>query len=122
MNMLLVYSANSMKVTNHGVEPSLMDMMSATREFFRQPIGEKQRYTDLVDGERFEDHLEGYGSEQLTSEDQTSLDWSDRLHLKVEPQGERSLHLWPESLRSNNQSSQSCDHIIIFRIFCIKHS
>ncbi|XP_047090108.1 protein SRG1-like [Lolium rigidum] len=74
-------------------------MMSASREFFRQPIDEKRRYTDLVDGERFEDHLEGYGSEQLTSKDQTSLDWSDRLYLKVEPQGERSLRLWPESFR-----------------------
>jgi hypothetical protein len=57
------------QVTNHGVEASLMDaVMDASREFFRQPLEEKQRHTNLVDGEHFQ--LEGYGNDRVVSEDQ----------------------------------------------------
>ncbi|KAM3208042.1 hypothetical protein ACQJBY_063005 [Aegilops geniculata] len=80
-------------VTNHGVDTSVMDgMMVASREFFRQPPEEKQRYTNLIGGKRFQ--LKGYGTDQLSSAEQI-LDWSDRLYLKVEPEDERSLPLWP---------------------------
>ncbi|CAL5044262.1 unnamed protein product [Urochloa decumbens] len=84
-------------VTNHGIEASLMDaVMEASREFFRQPLEEKQKHTNLVDGEHFQ--LEGYGNDRVASEDQV-LDWCDRLYLKVEPQEERNLALWPTCLR-----------------------
>ncbi|CAM0958819.1 unnamed protein product [Alopecurus aequalis] len=87
-------------VTNHGIETSVMDgMMNVSREFFRKPAEEKQKYTSLRDGERF--RLEGYRSELLKSDGQ-ALDWSNRLSLQVEPEEERNLHLWPdhpESLR-----------------------
>lgn len=73
------------------------DMMNATREFFRQPTEEKRRYTNLIDGKHFQ--LEGYGNEQVKSEDQI-LDWSDRLYLKVEPEDERNLPVWPENPKS----------------------
>lgn len=87
-------------VTDHGVEPSVMDAMwSAAREFFRQPIEEKKKYADLVDGKPYEDYHEGYETEQLQSHEKTSLMCVDRLLLKVEPQDQRKLHLWPESLR-----------------------
>ncbi|CAL5037108.1 unnamed protein product [Urochloa decumbens] len=84
-------------VTNHGIEASLMDaVMEASREFFRQPLEEKRKHTNLVDGEHFQ--LEGYGNDRVASEDQV-LDWCDRLYLKVEPQEERNLALWPTCLR-----------------------
>ncbi|CAM0879337.1 unnamed protein product [Alopecurus aequalis] len=88
-------------VTGHGVEPSLMDAMwNASRVFFRQPVEEKKKYTDdLADGEHYEDYHQGYGTKQVQSQDETSLEWSDRLLLQVEPQDQRKLHLWPESLR-----------------------
>ncbi|RLN13080.1 codeine O-demethylase-like [Panicum miliaceum] len=55
--------------TDHGIEASLMDaLIAASREFFRKPFEEKQ--------------------DQI-------LDWSDRLHLRVEPEDERNLDRWP---------------------------
>ncbi|RCV20427.1 hypothetical protein SETIT_4G054800v2 [Setaria italica] len=84
-------------VANHGIEASLMDaVMEASREFFRQPLEEKQKHTNMVDGLHFQ--LEGYGNDRVASEDQV-LDWCDRLYLKVEPQDERNLALWPARLR-----------------------
>ncbi|VAI83282.1 unnamed protein product [Triticum turgidum subsp. durum] len=78
-------------MTNHGVDTAVMDgMMAASREFFRRPPEEKQRYTNLIDGQRFQ--LEGYGTDQVSSADQI-LDWSDRLFLKVEPVDERNFAL-----------------------------
>ncbi|XP_044400701.1 protein SRG1 [Triticum aestivum] len=85
-------------ITNHGIEASLMDaMMNASKEFFGQPTEEKQKYNNIIDGKRF--RLEGYRSELLQSEGQT-LDWSCRLSLQVEPEGERSFHLWPKYPKS----------------------
>ncbi|KAF8733031.1 hypothetical protein HU200_015389 [Digitaria exilis] len=83
-------------VANHGIEVSLMDAVTeASREFFRQPLVEKQRYTNMVGG-NFQ--LEGYGNDRVATEEQV-LDWSDRHYLKVEPQDERNLALWPPCLR-----------------------
>ncbi|WVZ82274.1 hypothetical protein U9M48_029557 [Paspalum notatum var. saurae] len=80
-------------VTDHGVEASLMDaVMAASREFFREPLEEKQAYSNLVKGRQWQ--LEGYGNDPVKTQDQI-LDWSDRLHLRVEPEDERSLELWP---------------------------
>lgn len=84
---------DALQVTNHGIEAALMDeMMDAPREFFRLPLEEKRRYTNLIDGERFQ--VEGYGNDRVGSHDQI-LDWCDRLYLKVEPEDERNLALWP---------------------------
>jgi len=80
-------------VSNHGVDAAVMDgMRAASREFFRQPLGEKQRYTNLVAGERFQ--FEGYGNDRVNSPDQI-LDWTDRVYLKVEPEDERCMAIWP---------------------------
>lgn len=80
-------------VTNHGLEASLMDaVMNASRGFFRQPIEEKQKYSNLIDGKHFQ--VEGYGNDRVMTQDQI-LDWSDRLHLRVEPEDERNLAYWP---------------------------
>ncbi|XP_037456605.1 probable 2-oxoglutarate-dependent dioxygenase ANS isoform X4 [Triticum dicoccoides] len=88
--------------TNHGIEESLMDaMMSASRDFFRQPSEEKQKYSNLIDGKHFQ--MEGYGNDKVVTRDQ-GLSWNDRLHLRVEPEDERNFSKWPthpESFRSH---------------------
>ncbi|KAL6898016.1 hypothetical protein ACP4OV_006612 [Aristida adscensionis] len=85
-------------VANHGVEASLMDAMrGAAREFFRRPVEEKLKYSNLVDGWRFQ--LQGYGNDRVGSEEQV-LDWSDRLYLKVEPHDQRDFALWPTNPKS----------------------
>ncbi|KAM0882741.1 hypothetical protein ACQ4PT_032113 [Festuca glaucescens] len=38
--------------------------------------------------------FEGYGNDRVRSPDQI-LDWTDRVYLKVEPEDERSIALWP---------------------------
>lgn len=81
-------------VTNHGIETSLMDgVMDASREFFRQPLEEKQKYSNLIDGKRFQ--VEGYGNDRVATERQI-LNWNDRLHLKVAPEDERNYTHWPK--------------------------
>lgn len=84
----------AMQATNHGIDASLMeDLMEASREFFHQPLQERQKYSNLREGTRFQ--LEGYGSDPVVAQDHI-LDWNDRLQLKVEPEDERSLAQWPE--------------------------
>lgn len=81
------------QVSNHGMEASLMDsVMTASRDFFRLPLEEKRKYSNLIDGKHFQ--IEGYGNDQVKTPNQR-LDWSDRLHLKVEPEDERNLDHWP---------------------------
>ena len=89
------------QLTNHGVEASLMDsVMNLSREFFNQPIERKQKFSNLIDGKNFQ--IQGYGTDRVVTQDQI-LDWSDRLHLRVEPKEEQDLAFWPdhpESFRS----------------------
>ncbi|EMS45574.1 hypothetical protein TRIUR3_24683 [Triticum urartu] len=67
-------------LSNHGVETSLMDgTMIASREFFKRPLEDKKRYTNLIGGEQFQ--FEGYGNDRVRSPDQI-LDWPDCLYLK----------------------------------------
>ncbi|VAI32803.1 unnamed protein product [Triticum turgidum subsp. durum] len=90
--------------TNHGIEDSLMDaMISASREFFRQPSEEKQKCNNLVDGNGKHYQVEGYGSDKVVSEDQ-GLNWNDRLHLRVEPEDERNFAKWPSHPESFSQA------------------
>ncbi|CAL5036700.1 unnamed protein product [Urochloa decumbens] len=80
-------------ITNHGVEASLMDaIISASREFFGQPLEHKQEYSNLIEGKQWQ--LEGYGNDPVKRKDKV-LDWSDRVHLKVEPEDERNIARWP---------------------------
>lgn len=88
-------------VANHEIETSLMDdLINMSRDFFRQPLQEKQKYSNIIGGKH--PQVEGYGNDPVKFEDQI-LDWCDRLHLRVEPEDERNLNLWPkhpESFRS----------------------
>ncbi|CAN6208494.1 unnamed protein product [Urochloa humidicola] len=100
-------------VTGHGIDASLMDGLIAwSREFFRKPLEEKQAYSNLVGGKQWQ--LEGYGNDPVKTQDQI-LDWSDRLHLRVEPEDERNLDRWPghpESFRGLlHEYTASCKRV-----------
>ena len=66
--------------------------MKVTREFYKLPLEEKQKYSNFVDGKEF--RMEGYGNDMVISEKQT-LDWCDRFYLLVEPESRRIYTLWP---------------------------
>ncbi|XP_073361077.1 codeine O-demethylase-like isoform X2 [Aegilops tauschii subsp. strangulata] len=86
------------QVSNHGMETSMLDsVMTATREFFHLPLEEKKKCSNLIDGKHFQ--VEGYGNDQVKTQDQI-LDWSDRLHLRIEPEGGRNLAHWPTHPKS----------------------
>ncbi|KAF7099757.1 hypothetical protein CFC21_101352 [Triticum aestivum] len=86
------------QVSNHGMEASMMDsVMTASREFFHLSLEEKKKCSNLIDGKYFQ--VEGYGNDQVRTQDQR-LDWSDRLHLRVEPEGGRNLVHWPTHPKS----------------------
>ncbi|KAF7086743.1 hypothetical protein CFC21_090002 [Triticum aestivum] len=77
----------------HGMEPSfLAEVMKAAREFFKLPLEEKQKYSNIVDGKKMSS--DGYGNDMVVVENQV-LDWNDRLSLLVEPASERAYALWP---------------------------
>jgi isopenicillin N synthase-like dioxygenase len=87
-------------VTNHGIEDSLLDaMMSVSRDFFGQPLEEKLKCSNLVDGHPIDE--EGYANDRVQTQQQIKnpnpqfLDWNDRLRLKVEPEDDRNFALWP---------------------------
>ena len=66
--------------------------MKVTREFYKLPLEEKQKYSNFVDGKEF--RMEGYGSDMVISEKQI-VDWCDRFYLVVEPESQRIYTLWP---------------------------
>jgi hypothetical protein len=75
------------------MEPSFLgEVMKVTREFYKLPLEEKQKYSNFVDGKEF--RMEGYGSDMVISEKQI-LDWCDRFYLVVEPESQRIYTLWP---------------------------
>ncbi|KAM3223890.1 hypothetical protein ACQJBY_057347 [Aegilops geniculata] len=77
----------------HGMEPSfLAEVMKAMREFFKLPLEEKQKYSNIVDGKKM--NSDGYGNDMVVVENQV-LDWNDRLSLLVEPESERAYAVWP---------------------------
>jgi isopenicillin N synthase-like dioxygenase len=60
-----------------------------SKEFFDLPKEEKQKYAREPNG------IEGYGNDVIFSENQ-KLDWTDRVYLKVNPEDQRNLKLWPQ--------------------------
>ncbi|KAJ0984785.1 hypothetical protein J5N97_003141 [Dioscorea zingiberensis] len=80
------------QVIDHGLPSSFLDeVRDIARTFFKLPIEEKQKYSNLIDGEF---KYEGYGNDNIIAEGQI-LDWTDRLYLLVQPEDERKLELWP---------------------------
>nr|CAB3466818.1 unnamed protein product [Digitaria exilis] len=77
----------------HRIEPEILTkMMQVTRGFFNLPLEEKQKYSNVVNGNEF--RFEGYGNDMVVSEDQI-MDWNDRLYLIVEPESLINHSLWP---------------------------
>ncbi|XP_044953009.1 protein SRG1-like [Hordeum vulgare subsp. vulgare] len=77
----------------HGMEPGfLAEAMKVMREFFKLPLEEKRKYSNIVDGKKMS--WDGYGNDLVVVENQV-LDWNDRLSLLVEPESERAYALWP---------------------------
>ncbi|CAM0913066.1 unnamed protein product [Alopecurus aequalis] len=77
----------------HGMEPGFLgEVMKVSRDFFKLPLDEKQKYSNLVNGN--EVRMEGYGNDMVVSEKQI-LDWNDRLYIIVEPESRRIYSLWP---------------------------
>ncbi|XP_030479658.1 jasmonate-induced oxygenase 2 [Cannabis sativa] len=77
------------QLVNHGVSPELMKQARNTwREFFGQPVEEKQRYANSPST------YEGYGS-RLGVEKGATLDWSDYFFLNLLPQSIRNPDKWP---------------------------
>lgn len=79
------------QATGHGIPISDIDRVrNIARQFFQLPVEQKKKCfrRSAKDGE-------GYGGDVIVSEKQV-LDWSDRLVLKLLPEDERRLELWPE--------------------------
>ncbi|CAL5360871.1 unnamed protein product [Camellia sinensis] len=75
----------------HGIPDSFLDKVrDVAKQFFSLPVEEKKKYS------RAEKDGEGHGGDLIVSHKQV-LDWSDRLALKVLPEDQRRLNLWPES-------------------------
>ncbi|KAM0858510.1 hypothetical protein ACQ4PT_047789 [Festuca glaucescens] len=86
-------SSSTDEAVGHGMEPGFLgEVMKVTREFFKLPLQEKQKYSNLVNGN--EVRIEGYGNDMVVLEKQI-LDWCDRLYIIVEPESRRIDSLWP---------------------------
>ncbi|KAL6641632.1 hypothetical protein ACP70R_019813 [Stipagrostis hirtigluma subsp. patula] len=80
-------------VTGHGMPEALLDdMLSSSMELFHLPPEEKVKYSNVINGEKFQN--EGYGVDRIDTDEQI-LDWCDRLYIQVQPEEERKLELWP---------------------------
>ncbi|KAL6898018.1 hypothetical protein ACP4OV_006614 [Aristida adscensionis] len=81
-------------VTNHGVEASLMDRRDGRiTGVFPAATGGQAEVQQPGRGEGLQ--VEGYGSDPVATKEEI-LNWSDRLHLNVEPEDDRDLTQWPE--------------------------
>ncbi|KAL0415379.1 UNVERIFIED_CONTAM: Codeine O-demethylase [Sesamum latifolium] len=75
----------------HGIPSCFLDEVRGVgREFFEQPMEEKNKYAKTVT------EFQGYGADPLPEEGQ-SLDWSDRLFLELVPQDQRNYRFWPQN-------------------------
>ncbi|XWS73002.1 hypothetical protein CRYUN_Cryun02cG0088400 [Craigia yunnanensis] len=88
---LVLESAGCFQAIGHGISSSFIDKVrEVAKQFFGLPQEEKHKYSRAVNG------VEGYGHDLIVSEKQV-LDWNSRLFLRVFPEHQRKLNLWPES-------------------------
>ncbi|KAL8473433.1 hypothetical protein ACS0TY_030321 [Phlomoides rotata] len=75
----------------HGITSSFLDKVQRVgREFFEQPIEEKNKYAKTLE------EFQGYGADPTPEEGQ-SLDWSDRLLIALVPKDQRDYRFWPQN-------------------------
>ncbi|OMO73176.1 Oxoglutarate/iron-dependent dioxygenase [Corchorus capsularis] len=88
---LALNSSGCFQAIGHGISSSFIDKVrEVAKTFFGLPREEKQKYSRDVN------EVEGYGHDLVVSEKQV-LDWNTRLFLRVFPQHQRRLNLWPEN-------------------------
>ncbi|XP_021277366.1 uncharacterized protein LOC110411504 [Herrania umbratica] len=84
-------SGGCFQAVGHGISNSFIDKVrEVAKQFFGFPQEEKQKYSRAVN------EVEGYGHDLIVSEKQV-LDWNSRLFLRVFPEHQRKLNLWPEN-------------------------
>ncbi|KAE8657902.1 2-oxoglutarate and Fe(II)-dependent oxygenase superfamily protein isoform 2 [Hibiscus syriacus] len=87
---LALESGGCFQAIGHGMSSSFMDQVRrVAKQFFGLPQEEKLKYSRAANG------VEGYGHDVVVSEKQV-LDWNSRLFLRVFPENQRKLNLWPE--------------------------
>ncbi|PIN14354.1 Iron/ascorbate family oxidoreductase [Handroanthus impetiginosus] len=75
----------------HGIPRSFLDeVRQVGREFFQQPMEEKNKYAKPVT------EFEGYGADPAPEEGEP-LNWSDRIFLELVPEDRRNYRLWPQN-------------------------
>ncbi|KAK8682985.1 hypothetical protein V6N13_039061 [Hibiscus sabdariffa] len=83
-------SGGCFQAIGHGMSSSFIDKVrGVAKQFFGLPREEKLKYSRAANG------AEGYGHDRVVSEKQV-LDWHSRLFLRVFPEKQRKLNLWPE--------------------------
>ncbi|KAK6248324.1 hypothetical protein QUC31_019889 [Theobroma cacao] len=84
-------SGGCFQAIGHGISNSFIDKVrEVAKQFFGLPQEEKQKYSRAVN------EVQGYGHDLIVSEKQV-LDWNSRLFLRVFPEHQRKLDLWPEN-------------------------
>ncbi|KAL7189826.1 hypothetical protein ACSBR1_039461 [Camellia fascicularis] len=97
------------QVIGHGMPIEFLNKVrGVTEEFFAMPMEEKGKYS------RAAGEIEGYGSDSVVSENQV-LDWSDRLSLRIYPEDQRKLRLWPK----HPQSFREITHEYSLKVKCV---
>lgn len=109
-------------MTGHGIPKELLDdILKVTRDFFYLKPEEKLKYSNVIDGDKFQH--EGYGIDRVDTTEQI-LDWCDRLYLKVKPHDERRLELWPSyppSFRVHlREYTEECEQVGTWLFFPLK--
>ncbi|MBA0865215.1 hypothetical protein Goshw_010131, partial [Gossypium schwendimanii] len=88
---LALCSGGCFQAIGHGISNSFLNKVrGVAKQFFQLLQEEKQKYS------RAANQVEGYGYDLVVSEKQV-LDWNTRLFLRVFPEHQRKLNLWPEN-------------------------
>ncbi|GKV18697.1 hypothetical protein SLEP1_g29038 [Rubroshorea leprosula] len=83
-------SVGCFQAVSHGIPGQLLDKVrEAAKQFYALPLEDKQKYSRAVND------VEGYGHDMRVTDKQV-LDWHSRLFLRVFPEHQRKLNLWPE--------------------------
>ncbi|MBA0756200.1 hypothetical protein Gogos_020661 [Gossypium gossypioides] len=88
---LALCSGGCFQAIGHGISNSFLNKVrGVAKQFFQLLQEEKQKYS------RAANQVEGCGYDLVVSEKQV-LDWNTRLFLRVFPEHQRKLNLWPEN-------------------------
>ncbi|XP_039154834.1 protein SRG1 [Eucalyptus grandis] len=87
----ILSSCGCFQATGHGISVECLDKMrEVARQFFALPVEEKQKYS------RSPNEAYGYGDDLVVSDNQVKT-CCYRLLLRVFPEDQRKMNLWPEN-------------------------